>query len=356
MRQYLTEGVDVTPRERVLAVLRGEPVDKVPLTIYEYKIPQCAVERRLREEGMCIVNRKIPVVLTETPNCAIEAHHYTEKDRPRVRTVIRTPVGEVRALCEPADFTSWTLEHLFKRPEDYKVLRSLVEDEQYRPNYDAYLEAERWMGDDVILRGGVGSAPLHEIMIHWMGVETFAIEWAERRDEILALEQAMRTKRRERYPLLADSPITHANYGGNEVPEVMGVERYQQFCLPLYEECADFFRAKGKLLGSHMDGNNRPWAHLLARSKLDYIEAFTPAPDTDMSVADALEAWPDKVLWINFPSSVHLASIEKIKQTTRQILDEAAGTNRLIIGITEDIPVDRWQQNMLAISEVINER
>jgi len=346
----------VTPRERVLAVLRGEAVDKVPFTIYEYKIPQCAVERRLREEGMCIVNRKIPAVLTETPNCTIEAHHYTEKGRPRVRTVIRTSVGEVWALSEPAEFTSWTLEHLFKRPEDYKVLRFMIEDERYEPNYEAYVEAERWMGDDVILRGGVGSAPLHEIMIHWMGVETFAVEWAERRDEILALEQVMRNKRRERYPLLADSPITHANYGGNEVPEVMGVERYEQFCVPLYEECAEFFRAKGKLLGSHMDGNNRPWAHLLARSKLDYIEAFTPAPDTDMSVADALEAWPDKVLWINFPSSVHLASIEKIKQTTRQILDEAAGTNRLIIGITEDIPPDRWQQNMLAISEVINER
>jgi len=346
----------VTPRERVLAVLRGEAVDKVPLTIYEYKIPQCAVERRLRNEGMCIVNRKIPVVLTETPNCTTEAHRYRENGRPRVRMVIRTPAGELSTVAEPADFTSWTLERLFKRPEDYKVLRSLVEDEQYRPNYDAYIEAERWMGDDVILRGGVGSAPLHEIMIHWMGVETFAIEWAERRDEILTLAQAMRNKRRERYPLLADSPITHANYGGNEVPEVMGVERYERFCLPLYQECAEFFRAKGKLLGSHMDGNNRPWAHLLARSKLDYIEAFTPAPDTDMSVADALEAWPDKVLWINFPSSVHLASIEKIKQTTRQILDEAAGTNRLIIGITEDIPVDRWQQNMLAISEVINER
>jgi hypothetical protein len=337
-------------------VLRGEPVDKVPLTIYEYKIPQCAVERRLREEGMCIVNRKIPVVITETPNCTTESQHYTEKGRPRVRTVIRTPVGELSTVAEPADFTSWRLERLFKRPEDYKVLRSLVEDEQYRPNYEAYLEAERWMGDDVILRGGVGSAPLHEIMIHWMGVETFAIEWVERRDEILTLEQAMRNKRRERYPLLADSPITHANYGGNEVPEMMGVERYEQFCVPLYDECAEFFRAKGKLLGSHMDGNNRPWAHLLARSKLDYIEAFTPAPDTDMSVADALKAWPDKVLWINFPSSVHLASIDQIKQTTKQILDEAAGTNRLIIGITEDIPPDRWQQNMMAISEVINER
>lgn len=33
----------------------------------------------------------------------------------------------------------------------------------------------------------------------------------------------------------------------------------------------------------------------------------------------------------------------------------ARGTNQLIIGITEDIPPDRWQQNLLAISEVIDE-
>ena len=71
-------------------------------------------------------------------------------------------------------------------------------------------------------------------------------------------------------------------------------------------------------------------------------------------LAGALEAWPGKVLWINFPSSVHLASVEKIKQTTRELIEAAAGTNRLIIGITEDVPEDRWQQSLLAISEVIN--
>jgi len=30
-------------------------------------------------------------------------------------------------------------------------------------------------------------------------------------------------------------------------------------------------------------------------------------------------------------------------------------THRLILGITEDMPEDRWQENLLAISEVINE-
>ncbi len=34
---------------------------------------------------------------------------------------------------------------------------------------------------------------------------------------------------------------------------------------------------------------------------------------------------------------------------------EASPGNRLLIGITEDIPEDRWQANMLAISRVIDE-
>lgn len=345
----------MTPRERVLAVLRGEPVDKVPFTIYENFIPQCEVERRLRNEGLCIVQRQIPAYIIETPNCITETYSYTEQGRPRLRTTIRTPLGEISTIQEPAGFTSWTLQRFFKGPGDYKVLMFMVEDEQFRPNYEAFAEAEKWMGDDVILRAGVGTCPLHEIMIHWMGVETFAIEWMENRDEILKLEMAMRTKLREVYRILAEAPITHANFGGNETPEVMGPPRYQEFCLPLFNECAEIFHQKGKLLGTHNDGNNKPWAKALAASGLDYLEAFTPAPGTDMSLSEALEAWPDKVLWINFPSSLHLSSIEKIKQTTRQLIEAASGTNRLIIGITEDVPPDRWQENLLAISGVINE-
>jgi hypothetical protein len=346
----------MTPRERVLAVLRGEKPDKVPFTIYEGKIPQCAVERKLRNEGLCIVNRHHSPIIREQPNCVFETHHYSENGKPRVRSVIRTPVGEVSTVREPAGFTSWTLEKLFKRPEDYKVLLFMANDLRCRPNYDAFISAEKWMGEDVILRAGVGACPLHEIMIGWMGVEVFAEEWAERRDEILKLEKALRSSLSQVYPLLADAPITHANFGGNEVPEVMGAPRYKEFCIPLFDECAEHFHRKGKLLGSHLDGNNKPWADAVAKCGLDYIEAFTPAPDTDMTLAEALKAWPNKILWINFPSSVHLYSAAEIKQTAHELIDAAAGTHRLIIGITEDIPEDRWQESLLAISEAINER
>jgi len=345
----------MTPRERTLAVLRGEKTDKVPFTIYENKIPQCAIERQLRNEGLCIVNRRVPAFVVHRPHCPTETVSFTEKGKPRQRTIIRTPRGALSTVVEPAGFTTWMIEKLFKDREDYPRLLAMVRDEVVAPAYEAFAAAERWMGEDVILRADVGTCPLHEIMIHWMGVEVFSEEWAQRRDEILRLEGAMRENLRRVYPILADAPITHANFSGNEVPEVMGPPRYREFCIPLFNECAEHFHAKGKLLGSHLDGNNKAWAQDVAESSLDYIEAFTPAPDTDMTLTEALRAWPNKVLWINFPSSVHLCSLDVIRRTTRELIAAAAVTNRLIIGITEDIPLDRWQDNLMAISEVINE-
>ena len=344
----------MTPRERVEAVLRKEIPDKTPLTMYQGMVPQCTTERQLRNDGLCIVVRR-SVVATHQPNVTTETRSCVEDGQPLNRTVIHTPVGDLTSASRPAGFTSWTRERLFKTPGDYGKLMSMVEDQQHEPAYDAYAEAEKVFGEDGIFRAGIAATPLHQIMVGWMGVETFAVEWAERRDEILKLCDAMVAQSRKIYEIVAKSPALHANYGGNEVPEVMGRERFQQYVVPLYNEAAEILHRHGKLIGSHLDGNNRLWAEDVAGSALDYIEAFTPAPDTDMSVADALTAWPDKVLWINFPSSLHLASIPTIEEATRQIIRDAAPGNRLIVGITEDIPADRWQQNMLAISRVIDE-
>ena len=87
----------MTPRERVLAVLRGAPTDRVPFTIYERKIPQCAVERQLRNEGLCIVNR-IRAYVTEHPHCATETRSYMENGKERIRWTMRTPVGELSSV------------------------------------------------------------------------------------------------------------------------------------------------------------------------------------------------------------------------------------------------------------------
>lgn len=345
----------MTPRQRVEAVLRHETPDKTPFTIYEGKIPQCSIERELRNRGLCIVERRFPVVSSRTPNVTTESHTYVENGATVVRTIHHTPLGDLTTLVRPAGFTSWTLEHIFKGPEDYKRLMFMVRDTLHELCYDDFLKAQEWKGEDAILRAGIGGTPLHTIMIGWMNVEVFAIEWAERRDEILKLYDAMADQQRSLFPLIAQSPALHANYGGNETGDVMGRNRFERYVVPLYNEAAEVFHKHGKLVGAHLDGNNKVWAKAVADSDLDYVEAFTPYPDCDMTLAEALEAWPDKVLWINFPSSVHLSSHEKIAQTTRDLIEVAKPGNRFLIGITEDIPEHRWQQNLVTIMDTIEE-
>jgi hypothetical protein len=345
----------MTPRERVEAVLRREVPDKTPFTIYENKLPQCSVERHLRNDGLCIVERRVPVVRSHTPSVFTETHEYQEEGVAYVRRVIRTPVGDLTTLDRPAGFTTWHIERVFKRPEDYRPLLFLIHNTHYEPCYEEFLRAQEWKGEDLILRANIGLTPLHQIMIGWMGVETFAVEWSERRDEVLELYHALADQHRRLFPLIAQSPALHANYGGNETAEVMGKERFERYVVPLYNEAASIFHRHGKLLGAHLDGNNKSWATAVAESGLGYVEAFTPAPDCDMTLAEALAAWPEKVLWINFPSSLHLASIETIEQTTRELIQTAVPGNRFILGITEDIPEDRWQENLLAIARAIGE-
>ena len=95
------------------------------------------------------------------------------------------------------------------------------------------------------------------------------------------------------------------------------------------------------------------WAKAVARSGLDYVEAFTPSPDTDMSLSDALAAWPSKVVWANFPSSVHLAGEAAVESTARRLIHEARPGDRFILGITEDVPEDRREGNLAAIARAI---
>jgi len=344
----------MTPKKRVEAVLLHDVPDKVPFTIYECMVPQGALGQQLRDEGMCVVERGHPVVHTRTPNVTSRSQTYAVDGITYSRTDTHTPKGDLYTISRPAGFTSWEIEKIFKTPEDYKPLLFMIEDEEYEPCYESFSKAEAELGEGAILRSSVGLTPLHQIMISWMGVETFSIEWAERRDEILKLYDALVEQRRRLYPLVAKSPVLHLNYGGNETGDVMGRERFEKYVIPCYNEAAEIMHRHGKLIGAHLDGNNRVWADLVAASGLDYIEAFTPAPDCDMTLKEALDAWPDKIMWINFPSSVHLRSDEGVESVTLDLLRQSAPGNRLIIGITEDIPPHRWQGSLTAISRTIN--
>ena len=348
----------MTCRERIERIFKGELVDCVPFALKGWRISQCEMERTLRNDGLCIIDSR-PVYRTESPNTDTRTIHYTEGGVAYQRTIIKTAKGELSSLSRRVGIhqgasTDWYVEYMFKGPEDYDKILAMIEDQQIVSSYEPFLEAQEQIGNDAYFKTSVPGEPLRDMMYKIMGLESFATEWAERRDRVLEIHKAMGNKVRETVKIAAGSPATIVESAGNYCPEVLGKPRFVEYVVPHWEESAAILHEGGKLLGCHLDAENRPWMKEIGDSSLDWIEAFTPAPDTSMTVANAREIWPGKVLFINFPSSVHVAGASVIEETTKRILKDAAPGDRFIIGITENVPEERWRESYSIILRTCN--
>jgi len=60
-------------------------------------------------------------------------------------------------------------------------------------------------------------------------------------------------------------------------------------------------------------------------------------------------------LWLNFPSSVHLASGRTVYETAARILAEGGASGRLQIQISENVPPGSWQTSYPEIVRAIRD-
>jgi hypothetical protein len=347
----------LTPRARIQAALRGEWADRVPFSVYWLMFPRGDVERRLRNDGVAIVER-VPVYRVEMPNTETVVQEYYRDGKRMMTETVRTPVGQVQAVraFDPSYGTSWfTREFYFKGPNDYPVLEFMVADTQYIPTYDAVSLAQERLGEDGYVIGNTGYGPMNRLLVEWFGVEQFSLELRGRPDRLLGLYRMLVQSHREMYSIAAASPAEMLIYDGNIHQDVAGLKRFEAYYVPCLNEFADVLHERGKLAACHLDANMKTLVEAVGRCRMDVVEAFTPVPTCDVTVTEARAAWPDKVLWINFPSSVLLQPGPEIQTETLRILREAAPGNRFLIGITEDVPEDRWRDGLATISQTLLE-
>jgi hypothetical protein len=333
-------------------------VDVVPFALKGWRIPQCEDERRLRNDGMAILD-SAAVYRTHSPNVTVETCSYQQDGIGYQRRVVKTPVGSITSIHRPlggpqVERTTWLVEPPFKSVNDYAVLEFMMRDRHHEPCYDTYEAAVAGMGDEALFKTGAPGCSLHTVIYSLMGPERFAIEWAERQDRVLQLCGVMEINEEVIYDIVARSPALLVQCGGNYAPEMLGLERFVEHVLPHWDAVAAVLHEGGKQLGCHLDANNAIWAEQVGAAPLDWIEAFTPAPDTDMSLAQARAAWPGKTLFINFPSSIHLQPAHEIAAATRQLLRQATPGDRFVIGITENVPEHRWRESFRTILDTLN--
>ena len=328
----------MTPRERFLTAIRGEMPDRIPLVLWNNKLPGGDVDAQIFELDVCLVVKScvwkqslegIDVVVREEPASDGDTRRHT---------TYRTPAGDLTTVERLMDWTVWIEKFPFSSPEDYDALEALIASRRYEADFERFTKDDGLMGDQSIARPTSIHSPMHELIYEFMGIEVFSIEYAERRERLLHLENILKEDWRRRVAMTAESPVQYAVIEGNTEISMIGPERFEWYYHPCIEEACAMLHEKDIIAGAHLDGNNKRLAELIARTSLDLIESFTPAPETDMSIAEAREAWPDKALQTHFPSSIHHKGKAGIEEWGEKFLEHAVPGGGFIIGQSEDIP------------------
>lgn len=347
----------MTIKERITGALRGEMVDRVPFTSYIGLFPENERDPLMKEGEIGLVHR-VGVYRSQSPNVKSKQEEFFENGERRIRYIYETPVGSVSETLRTGGGygTNLRCEFLIKGPEDYKVVEFMMRDVVYTPNHDGILDAEKKMGDDGVVVGNFKYTPIQQMLVLLMGPQRYGIDYYENRDLFDSLHDAITEKDREIYRIAADSPAEFFIYGDNITSDMIGLERFIKYCLPRYNEAAEILHEKGKRLGVHMDGNLRLLRESIAGSGIDFIEAFTPSPMFDVSVADAREAWPEKVLWINFTSCIHIEGREAVRSHTLELLRQAYPGSHFLISITENVPDNVRKESFATIAKTLQEK
>jgi len=357
---------EMTRRERILMASQGKRVDKLPF-FHNWRHMQTGwAERECRNRGMGISWARSSYVV-KIHDVDITEQWLKKEGQTVYHRVFSTPVGTVYQdeVREPGtgqwhgmrswnSVQPWQTERLIKGPEDYQVVKYIVEHTEYIADYYPIEQAKDWLGEEGCVIDFHPHSPMQTLMIDWVGSEggRFFIHHAKYRDLVEDLYRAISKSREAMYEISAKSPADVIWCGENIDGVLVNPRLFEQYFMPEYEKMARIIHGQGKLLAAHMDGRVKVLKDLIARTPIDIIEGLHPLPMGDLPISEALSLWKDKVIWVGFPASVYTLGREATKKHALELLREVVPGDRLAIAIsTENIVSNENLRVLISVLE-----
>lgn len=341
-------------RERVLAVVQGRPHDRVPFVIYDGMLPLSDLDAVLGPERIGLM-RWSNVHRVEHPHCRFVDEDYWVDGVKWRRTTLYTPAGSIyeERAYEPAYDSSSIRKHFVQEPADYEVLWAYLDDCVILEDYDRYYCDQAELGERGVPLVAVERTPYQQLWVQWVGLDALSFHFVDCPERVAQTIERLRRRARCIFEIAYRSPAPFIDFPDNITAPAIGLQRFEEYCVPLYNELADMLAERGALVFVHMDGDLKPLWEAIGRSKVRGIDSLSPTPDNDTSVAQAAALWPEMRLFVNFPSSVHLRAVEQVRAEAENILAAAGHTGRLQIQVSENVPYGVWRTSLPAIAEAI---
>lgn len=340
----------MTPRQCLAAALEGQTPDITPFSIYAWMMddPQSPRWRRMREMGL------IPLVhpaVFRTIEHGVENGCEERRDGADLFTIYtkKTPVGTLRMLRR----NGWHHEDWIKTPDDYRIMRWIVEHSEVQSNYQAWQEAEAAAEDDTFLVSSASRTPLMSINVDWAGTEQFCMDLALEVPELYDLFIARKAKFLEEVHVIAAGPGRFVKFWENLTISMLGPRYYEEFLLSVYDEAMPILEAGGKRAMVHYDGALSPIVTQIARAPFHIIESLTEPPEGDMTYDQCRAAWPDKAFWGNLNIECYALPDDTLREAVIA-KRQRAGKRGFAFEVSEDLPA-QWETAFPVVLRTLTE-
>lgn len=349
-------------RDRALAAMRGEPVDHIPFIArmdlwYEFHRNGGTLPPPYQKASLWDIKRDLGIGIFGFGVWDVSfyrlIHHDVEISKTTkgdlTTTRYNTPHGTLTCrdrMCpelREAAGTGARVEYPFKSPEDYAALRFLIENTEVVENYEAYALVVDEIDTDGLALPFSGHLPAHQLMIFFMGYQTFYYQYHDHPTQVESLVEALTDQQLKILTLAANCPAQAIEVGANYDEQMTPPPVFAKLFAPFYQHARQILAQGDKILVVHGDGEMKGLLKSLMDCGVQVVEALTPKPMTSIDLVSTRQLWADRVaMWGGIRSVILTATFsdQEFKHCLEELFQAVAPGNRFILGFGDNVPTD----------------
>lgn len=297
-------------------------------------------------------------------NRCIQIHYdpsvrVTEKQTGPLTREIRmdTPVGSVWSVVKgnESNYGVMPAKWLAETEEDLKVLCYIEAGMTYgfdQREYDQLYAERAHLGLPTIY---LPRTSIQKLYLDVMGVEETVFALADYPDTVREYCRVLTENQRKLLEVVCRSPFEWVNFGDNLHCGTLPPALFEEYVLPVYQERNEVLHRAGIFTTSHWDGNCKTLLPYAKETGLSGIEAVTPEPQGDVTLAEVKEHLGDDVFLVDGIAAVLFSDYypeEMLKAQVEEALHLFEG--QLVLGISDELPSDGLLERVRLVGGMVD--
>lgn len=378
----------MTVRERILAALNGQSVDRLPFVplIGPYTLMDMPEEVAGKAFSGGFDPRRM-IAASRTLGCDLMIRHVaataplragaphleslggfappievkTEFKDDELSETLLTPVGSVAGRWRFTDRVG-LIPHLVKyvvnNYEEMKVFHYAVDHMNTEPvaaNYDSFLKIDKVIGDDGIATASISNSPLMFLIEFAWGLESTYILLHEHREEVEDILSKLHASLKRYVEVLAASPAQVVIQYENTSSTLLSPTSFRRYCLPYLNDYADILRGAGKIYLIHMCGTLRGLVNDIGQGHFNGICDIAPLPTGDITLDEAAAKLPGKAVIGGIDPHIFISQdAEFVQAEVSNLIERIKPFRGVLLGSADVTPRGTQVENLRLIRSLVD--